>query len=208
MALSPLTQSSTLTTQRYPSVVTGDSAGYRRTTGAMNEITNLSQARLDTPIGRLVLFGTVRGLLRIVLPNESDQHADTRIRRLGAEVLDDDGNLAAAKRQLEEYFSGRRQAFDLPLDMRGTSFQIAVWRAVAEVPFGETRSYGWIARQIGRPTATRAVGAANGVNPLPIVVPCHRVVGSDGSLTGYGGGLSAKAWLLALERPRQFELSD
>jgi methylated-DNA-[protein]-cysteine S-methyltransferase len=102
-------------------------------------------------------------------------------------------------RQLEEYFSGRRRHFDLPLDLRGTEFQKRCWRELLKIPYGETRSYAEIARAIGNPSAVRAVGLANGQNPIAIIVPCHRVIGSDGSLTGYGGGLDVKRRLLELE---------
>ena len=107
--------------------------------------------------------------------------------------------LFEAQRQLGEYFAGRRTAFNLELDFVGTAFQRRVWSALLTIPYGETRSYGEIARQIGSPSASRAVGAANGSNPISIVAPCHRVVGSTGKLTGFGGGLEAKAKLLALE---------
>jgi methylated-DNA-[protein]-cysteine S-methyltransferase len=102
-------------------------------------------------------------------------------------------------RQLEEYFSGRRRHFDLPLDLHGTEFQKRCWRELLKIPYGETRSYAEIARAIGNPSAVRAVGLANGQNPIAIIVPCHRVIGSDGSLTGYGGGLDVKRRLLELE---------
>ncbi|MHB8055173.1 MAG: methylated-DNA--[protein]-cysteine S-methyltransferase [Candidatus Aminicenantales bacterium] len=108
--------------------------------------------------------------------------------------------LAAGARQLGEYFAGKRRVFDLPLDLNGTPFQREVWGALQKVPFGETTSYGEIARRIGRPAAVRAVGAANGRNPVSIIVPCHRIVGADGRLTGYGGGLWRKEWLLRHER--------
>lgn len=104
------------------------------------------------------------------------------------------------QRQLDEYFAGRRQRFELPLAPRGTDFQRAVWAALSEIPFGETRSYAEIAARIGRPSATRAVGAANGRNPVAIVVPCHRVIGKDGTLTGYAGGIEVKEKLLRFER--------
>lgn len=102
-------------------------------------------------------------------------------------------------RELEEYFAGRRHDFGIPLDPVGTPFQAKVWKALLDIPYGKTRSYGEQARQIGRPTAFRAVAAANGQNKISVIIPCHRVVGSDGSLTGYGGGLPRKQWLLALE---------
>jgi methylated-DNA-[protein]-cysteine S-methyltransferase len=103
------------------------------------------------------------------------------------------------RRQLEEYFAGSRQEFDLPLSPRGTPFERSVWEELRRIPFGETRSYADVARALGKPAATRAVGRANGANPIPIVVPCHRVIGSNGSLTGFGGGLDAKARLLEIE---------
>ena len=102
--------------------------------------------------------------------------------------------------ELDAYFAGRRRTFDVPLDLVGTAFQIDVWRALLAIAYGQTRSYAEQARQIGRPTATRAVATANGQNKISIIVPCHRVIGSDGSLTGYGGGLPRKRWLLALEQ--------
>ncbi|HJT59839.1 MAG TPA: methylated-DNA--[protein]-cysteine S-methyltransferase, partial [Ktedonobacteraceae bacterium] len=102
--------------------------------------------------------------------------------------------------ELARYMAGERLQFTCPLDMRGTAFQVAVWQELLHIPYGETRSYLDIAQAIGRPAAVRAVGAANGANPIAIIVPCHRVIGSNGSLTGYGGGLPAKEWLLALEK--------
>jgi methylated-DNA-[protein]-cysteine S-methyltransferase len=110
--------------------------------------------------------------------------------------------LAAVRAQLTEYFAGERREFDLPLRAAGTPFQQSVWSALREIPYGETRSYADIAREVGRPNAVRAVGAANGSNPLAIVVPCHRVIASDGRLAGYGGGVSLKARLLAMEQSR------
>ena len=108
--------------------------------------------------------------------------------------------LEEAARQLRAYFAGQRQAFSLPLAPRGTAFQLQVWQALQTIPYGEVRTYGEIARAIGKPKACRAVGMANHKNPISIIVPCHRVVGADGSLTGYGGGLAAKEFLLALEQ--------
>lgn len=107
--------------------------------------------------------------------------------------------LAAAAAQLAEYFAGERTSFDVPLAPHGTPFQLRVWRALREIPYGTTWSYGELARRIGKPSAVRAVGLANGRNPIPIIVPCHRVIGADGSLTGYGGGLDRKRYLLGLE---------
>ncbi len=159
-------------------------------------------AALRTPVGALGLFGTERGLLAIALPNEPREAAAARVRRLlgGATIVEDEAAHAGALAQLSGYFAGTRQAFDVPLAPVGTPFQRAVWDAVAAIPYGETRTYLAIARQIGRPAATRAVGAANGANPLPPIVPCHRVIGADGKLHGYGGGLAIKEALLALER--------
>lgn len=111
----------------------------------------------------------------------------------------DPGPLAVAVGQLEEYFAGRRLSFDLPLAPTGTGFQQKVWQALREIPYGRTESYGELARRIGQPTASRAVGAANGRNPIAIIVPCHRVIGANGALTGFGGGLDRKQWLLRHE---------
>lgn len=108
-------------------------------------------------------------------------------------------HLLAAQQQLSEYFSGARRQFDLALDVSGTVFQQQVWQQLAKIPFGQTQSYGWLAQQLGKPKAVRAVGAANGKNPLSIIVPCHRVIGANGKLTGYAGGLAAKQWLLQHE---------
>lgn len=106
--------------------------------------------------------------------------------------------------QITEYFSGKRQAFDLELAPRGTPFQLAVWNALLGIPYGDTISYAELARRIGKPAAVRAVGAANGANPIPVIIPCHRVIGSNGTLTGYGGGIERKQWLLAHEGRRLF----
>jgi len=106
--------------------------------------------------------------------------------------------------QLAEYFSGKRTVFELDLAPRGTAFQLAVWNALLAIPYGDTISYAELARRIGKPSAVRAVGAANGANPIPVIIPCHRVIGSNGTLTGYGGGIERKQWLLALEGRRLF----
>lgn len=115
--------------------------------------------------------------------------------------------LASAIRQLDAYFAGRLKQFDLPLRPVGTPFQLKVWSALQDIPLGETRSYGQVAKAIGRPSSTRAVGAANGRNPIAIVVPCHRVIGADGSLTGFGGGIERKRFLLSLEQGCAFRLT-
>ena len=146
---------------------------------------------LTTPIGELMLTADDDGALTAVhLPN---RHPDP----VGWER--DDEHLADARRQLTEYFAGERTTFDLPLRPAGAPFQLRVWEALLRIPYGETASYGELARELGHPTAARAVGAANGRNPLAIVVPCHRVIGSNGSLTGYAGGLECKRALLDLE---------
>jgi methylated-DNA-[protein]-cysteine S-methyltransferase len=151
--------------------------------------TPLRYQYLDSPAGELRLVSDGVALIRIEFPNHRGDDGEPG----------EDAVLAASARQLREYFAGTRRRFTLPLAPRGTEFQRSVWSALATIPFGETRSYRDIAEQIGNPKAMRAVGAANGRNPLPIVVPCHRVVGADGSLTGFGGGLPAKLALLQLE---------
>ncbi len=150
---------------------------------------------IGSPVGQLKLVASDAGLVAILWEND-----DPRRVPLGAMIEDPDhAVLVEAERQLGDYFAGRRQAFDLPLDFRGTDFQKKVWAALLAIPFGETRSYAEIARELGRPTAYRAVGAANGRNPISIVAPCHRVIGSGGALTGFAGGLEAKALLLGIE---------
>lgn len=151
---------------------------------------------IPSPVGELKLVASDKGLVAILW--ECDRETD-RV-KLGA-MAEDDGHpvLIEAARQIGEYFAGERKAFDVPLDFRGTEFQKSVWAALLTIPFGETRSYAEIARQVGRPMAFRAVGAANGKNPISIIAPCHRVVGSDGTLTGFAGGLEAKALLLGIE---------
>ena len=150
---------------------------------------------MPSPVGELTLVASAAGLAAIIWEGD-----DTSRVPLGP-MAEDPGHpiLMEAERQLGEYFAGRRRAFDLPLDFHGTLFQKQVWSALLRIPFGETRTYGQIARELGRPGAMRAVGAANGRNPLSIVAPCHRVVGASGALTGFAGGLAAKARLLALE---------
>jgi methylated-DNA-[protein]-cysteine S-methyltransferase len=145
----------------------------------------------DSPIGPLTLRAGARGLAALEFPGRAAP-PDPAAR--------DDDALAGAAGQLAEYFAGDRQAFDLALDLAGTDFQRNVWARLLEIPFGTTVSYLQLARALGRPERVRAVGAAVGRTPVPIVVPCHRVVGSDGALTGYGGGLDRKRALLALER--------
>ena len=144
----------------------------------------MSERTVETPLGTMRL-------------TESDGRITSFAWGEGAR--DDTPLLREAERQLAEYFSGTRRRFDLPLAPQGTPFQRAVWQALAEIPYSETRSYGEIAAQLGKPGAARAVGMANHRNPIPVIIPCHRVIGADGALTGYAGGMENKAWLLALE---------
>jgi len=148
---------------------------------------------IDSPLGDLLVAGDEAGLTALYLPTgRHEVHRPTGWER-------DDTAFAAAREQLAEYFDGERREFDLPLDPSGSPFQRRVWLALREFPYGQTVSYGEIARGLGAPGAARVVGLANGQNPISIIVPCHRVIGADGSLTGYGGGLPAKRWLLAHE---------
>ncbi len=156
----------------------------------------LSSATIESPVGLLTLVASDVGLVAVLWEDDDPLRV-----RLGPLAPDDAHPvLMETMRQLRGYFAGEVTTFDLPLDMRGTDFQKSVWAALLAIPYGDTRSYGAIAREIGRPGASRAVGAANGRNPLSIVAPCHRVVGTGGHLTGFAGGLEAKAALLALER--------
>jgi len=155
---------------------------------------------LDTPIGELLLAGDDDALAMIGFPKGSMR------RNPEPDWIFNEQKLATARRQLREYFDGARRDFDLPLKLSGTEFQVSVLKALQEIPYGETVSYGEIARRIGRPKAVRAVGAANGRNPLPIVVPCHRVIGATGDLTGFGGGLDTKEALLRLEAEQTQDL--
>jgi methylated-DNA-[protein]-cysteine S-methyltransferase len=151
--------------------------------------------RMPSPVGTLTLVATDEGLSAILWENDRPRRVPLR---LEAEAPSHP-ILVEAERQLTDYFAGRRTRFDLRFDVAGTPFQRKVWNALLTIPFGETRSYSQIAEQIGSPRAVRAVGAANGRNPLSIVAPCHRVVGANGALTGFAGGLDVKARLLALE---------
>jgi methylated-DNA-[protein]-cysteine S-methyltransferase len=150
---------------------------------------------IDSPIGPLTIVVDDAGRL-------------TELRFADSDALDRpasaDPRSSAVAAQLREYFAGRRRAFDIELAMRGTEFQRAVWSALLAIPYGETITYSELARRIGRPAAIRAVGAANGANPVPVIVPCHRVIGANGTLTGYGGGIERMQWLLALEGRRLF----
>lgn len=153
--------------------------------------------RFDTPIGTLTIAADAGGLRHIEFP--SNRHPVDRFDWAQGARGDAAETLCTTREQLLEYFAGTRRDFDLPLAPQGTAFQMQVWRMLATIPFGDTWSYRDLAHAIGKPEAMRAVGAANGRNPLPIVLPCHRVIGADGSLTGFGGGLPIKEALLRLE---------
>jgi len=158
--------------------------------------TTLDMLTWESPLGPLRLHASEAGLVAVLWPED----------REGRVVLDgditenpDNEILRSTANQLAEYFAGDRIEFDIPLDLRGTEFQVETWKSLARIPYGETSSYGRQAASIGRPKAVRAIGAANGRNPVSVVLPCHRVVGANGSLTGFAGGLDAKRFLLNLE---------
>ena len=159
----------------------------------------LSYTHLETPVGVLLLAADTSGLREIVF-SKNGRPASPR-----PDWQENTAALRETIRQLRAYFSGELEAFDLPLAPEGTAFQQRVWKQLCEIPYGETISYGELARRIGNAKASRAVGLANGSNPIPIIIPCHRVIGSNGKLTGYGGGLPIKEKLLALEK-RQLRL--
>lgn len=148
----------------------------------------------QSPIGRLLLVGCDGVLEKLHFANSSTQN------NIAGDWQYDEQCFVEVLRQLSEYFAGKRQGFDLKIAPRGTAFQERVWQELRKIPFGGTASYGEIAERIGNSKASRAVGMANGKNPIPIIVPCHRVIGKDGSLTGFGGGLDVKKQLLALEK--------
>lgn len=153
--------------------------------------TQMFTARLSTQLGVVTVTATGTAVVSVEFAAGGEsQHGDET----------PTGVLSDAVRQLEEYFAGLRTEFDLPIEVDGTDFQRAAWSVLAQIPHGETISYGEQARRMGRPTAVRAVGAANGRNPVPVIVPCHRVIGANGSLTGFAGGLEVKTWLLEHEQ--------
>ncbi len=158
----------------------------------------LARSTMPSPVGELTLIASETGLVAVLWENDDP----TRVRLADVQDEADHPVLTRTAAQLAEYFAGERRSFDLPLDFRGTDFQKSVWAQLLAIPFGETRSYGEIARNLGNPTASRAIGAANGRNPISIIAPCHRVVGASGSLTGFAGGLETKAFLLKLEGPK------
>ena len=156
---------------------------------------SLAYKVIESPVGKLKLVASDEGLVAVLWENDNPR----RVRL--SELIENKQHpvLTETEKQLGEYFAGKRKTFSVSLDMRGTSFQKNVWEALLGIPFGETRSYGQLAKQLGNPQAVRAVGAANGRNPVSIIVPCHRVIGSSGKLTGFAGGLDTKAYLLNLE---------
>jgi methylated-DNA-[protein]-cysteine S-methyltransferase len=157
---------------------------------------SLAYKMIESPVGKLKLVASDKGLMAILWEKDKPRRVPLNdlVEREQHPVL------VETERQLREYFAGKRKTFSVDLDMRGTRFQKNVWEALLAIPFGETRSYGQLAKQLGNPRASRAVGAANGRNPVSIIVPCHRVIGSSGKLTGFAGGLDVKAHLLGLER--------
>jgi methylated-DNA-[protein]-cysteine S-methyltransferase len=168
-----------------------------------------SRTEIESPVGRLLLAAEGAGLRRIEFLDSTRPARPARDRPSpegdSVESPESQGILTETIRQLSAYFSGELERFSLPLVLEGTPFQLEVWRRLGDIPYGETISYGELARRVLRPAASRAVGLANGANPIPIVIPCHRVIGRDGKLTGYGGGLPIKKKLLDLER-RQLRL--
>ncbi len=167
-------------------------------------VTELYSRNVDTPIGRILVAATTAGVCRVCFPSERpenwylwfDRYFSTLPLQQRHPVVD------RAVSEIEEYFARHRQSFDLPLDLRGTEFQLRVWTELIKVPFGATTSYGELARRVGKPGGARAIGNALGRNPVPIIIPCHRVIGHDQALVGFGGGLSVKEQLLELEQAR------
>ncbi len=157
--------------------------------------------RHQSPVGPLLLAGNKDALTHITFPKGQGKKLE-----VSAEWEESPRPFSDTVRQLDEYFRGKRTSFELALAPSGTTFQLRVWAALQEIPYGETRSYISVARHIGKPNGSRAVGNANGLNPISIVIPCHRVIGKDGSLTGFGGGLPTKSFLLNLEDNTQLQL--
>lgn len=157
---------------------------------------NYVRTKMASPIGELTLLANDEGLVGIDWSDDTDHHTAAPDGDVSDVAVDDHATLRLVAEQLSEYFAGTRTTFDLPLAAAGTSFQHQAWEALVRIPYGETVSYGEQATMLGDKNKARAVGAANGKNPIPIVVPCHRVVGSNGHLTGFAGGLDTKAWLL------------
>jgi methylated-DNA-[protein]-cysteine S-methyltransferase len=169
----------------------------------MKKTMTLYYKLMKSPVGELKLVASNSGLTAILWENDDPK----RVRLGPLEENNSHPVLLETERQLNAYFAGNLKQFSVKLDFVGTNFQKEVWQALVSIPFGETRSYGQIATQIGRPKAFRAVGAANGKNPISIIAPCHRVIGSDGKLTGFAGGLKAKARLLGIESKKELQLN-
>ena len=156
-----------------------------------------SRRTYQAPFGVLTVVGSDLGIRFVMFANDAHPKPLEQLQISDTEIHD---SVNVAITQLEEYFSGTRRDFELPLDLQGTEFQVSAWNALADIPYGQTASYGQQAASIGRPKAVRAIGGANGRNPVAIVLPCHRIVGADGSLTGFGGGIEVKKWLLDHEQ--------
>ena len=156
-----------------------------------------SRRTCEAPFGVVTVIGSNFGIRFVMFSNDAHPKPLERLHISDSEIHD---SVNDAVTQLDEYFNGARRDFELPLDLQGTEFQVAAWNALADIPYGRTASYGQQAASIGRPKAVRAIGGANGRNPVAIVLPCHRIVGADGSLTGFGGGIAVKKWLLDHEQ--------
>lgn len=169
-----------------------------------SELAAMSQTYLDTetPVGRLRLVAQSDVLIAVLWENDPPRRVSLNEPIKSSPSAQSDGVLSLAKRQLAEYFAGTRTVFTVPIELRGTEFQKQVWQSLLTIPFGQTCSYGQLAKQIDNPKAVRAVGAANGRNPISVIVPCHRVIGANGKLTGFAGGLDVKQKLLQLEAER------
>ena len=162
-----------------------------------SDVPVFSRGTFEAPFGVLTVVGSDLGIRYVMFDNDAHPKPLERLHISDTEIHD---SVNDAITQLQEYCDGSRRDFDLPLDLQGTEFQVAAWRALADIPYGRTASYGQQAASIGRPKAVRAIGGANGRNPVAIVLPCHRIVGADGSLTGFGGGIVVKKWLLDHEQ--------
>ena len=162
-----------------------------------SDVLTFSRRTCEAPFGVVTVIGSDLGIRYVMFNNDAHPKPLERLHISDSEIHD---SVNDAVTQLDEYFNGARRDFELPLDLQGTEFQVAAWNALAEIPYGRTASYGQQAASIGRPKAVRAIGGANGRNPVAIVLPCHRIVGADGSLTGFGGGIAVKKWLLDHEQ--------
>jgi methylated-DNA-[protein]-cysteine S-methyltransferase len=162
-----------------------------------SDVLTFSRRTCEAPFGVVTVIGSDLGIRYVLFSNDAHPKPLERLHISDTDIHD---SVSDAITQLDEYFAGSRRDFELPLDLQGTEFQVAAWNALAEIPYGRTASYGQQAASIGRPKAVRAIGGANGRNPVAIVLPCHRIVGADGSLTGFGGGIEVKKWLLDHEQ--------